>query len=157
MPIQQLISPQRVLPSVAVPSKQRLLEALSSLLGEGHPEVDVKVVLESLLKREQLGSTGFGDGVALPHGRLKGLTQAIGAFVTLEQEIDYDSLDRKPVRMAFALLVPDNAAQEHLQWLRELAMIFSNKNVRDHLLHAKTSEEMYRTLTAPRNEGSSSA
>lgn len=147
MPIQQLISIQRVAPCVVASDKKRLLETLSALLGTGEPDVDVSVVLDSLLKREQLGSTGFGDGVALPHGRIKGLTKAIGAFVTLEHEIDYDSLDRKPVRMAFALLVPDNATQEHLQWLREIAMIFSNKSTRDHLLHAKTADEMYRTLT----------
>ncbi len=146
MPIQPLISPQRVVASVSAASKQRLLETLSTLLGQGNPDLDPQVALQSMVERERLGSTGIGDGVALPHGRLKGLKQALGAFVTLEQEIDYDSLDRKPVRMAFALLVPDNATQEHLQWLRELAIIFSNKNVREHLLHAKTADEMYRTL-----------
>jgi PTS system nitrogen regulatory IIA component len=151
MPIHQLISPRRVVPAVTAASKQRLLETLSTLLGQADPDVDVQVALHAMMERERLGSTGIGDGVAIPHGRLKGLKQAIGAFVTLEHEIDYDALDRKPVRMAFALLVPDNAAQEHLQWLRELAMIFSNKNVREHLLHATSADEMYRTLIdAPR-------
>jgi len=145
MPIQQLISLRRVVPAVAAPTKQRLLETLCGLLADTD-EIDAQVALQSMIERERLGSTGIGDGVALPHGRLKGLTRAVGAFVTLEHEIDYDSLDRKPVRMAFALLVPDNATHEHLQWLRELAMIFSNKNIREHLLHAGSAEEMYRTL-----------
>ncbi len=147
MPIQYLISLQRVASSVSASSKKRLLEKLSTLLGEGEPEVDAHVALQSMIERERLGSTGIGDGVALPHGRLKGLKKAVGAFVTLEQEIDYDALDRKPVRMAFALLVPENTNQEHLQLLRELAAIFSNKNVRERLLHAKTPEELLRALT----------
>jgi len=150
MPIQHLLSLQRVVPSVAATSKKRLLEKLSALLGEGEPEVDVQAAFQSMIERERLGSTGIGDGVALPHGRLKGLKKAVGAFVTLEQEMDYDSLDRKPVRMAFALLVPESANQEHLQLLRELAIIFSNKGVRDMLLHAHSAEELYRTLTEPR-------
>ncbi len=147
MPIHQLISAQRVVAAVPASSKKRLLEMLSALLGEGEPEVDTQAALQCMIERERLGSTGIGDGGAIPHGRLKGLKKAVGAFVTLEHEMDYDSLDRKPVRMAFALLVPESANQEHLQLLRELAIIFSNKNVREHLLHAKTAEEMYRTLT----------
>lgn len=150
MPIQHLLSLQRVVPSVAATSKKRLLEKLSALLGEDEPEVDVQAAFQSMIERERLGSTGIGDGVALPHGRLKGLKKAVGAFVTLEQEMDYDALDRKPVRMAFALLVPESANQEHLQLLRELAIIFSNKGVRDTLLHARSAEELYRTLTEPR-------
>jgi PTS system nitrogen regulatory IIA component len=150
MPIHHLLSTRRVLPAIAAPSKQDLLQQLSTLLTQDAPSVDATAALNALATRERLGSTGVGDGVALPHGRLKGLTQAVGAFVTLEQEIDYDALDRKPVRMAFALLVPEGANQEHLQWLKELAGVFSNKTVRDHLLHAKTSDELYRLLTQPR-------
>lgn len=149
MPIHQLISLQRVLPAVAATSKKRLIEKLSSLLGEDEPDVDVQAAFHSMLERERLGSTGIGDGVALPHGRVKGLKKAVGAFVTLEEEMDYDSLDRKPVRMAFALVVPESANQEHLQLLRELAMIFSNKSVRDTLMHARTAEDLYRVLTQP--------
>jgi nitrogen PTS system EIIA component len=150
MPIQELLSTQRVLSAVATPSKQSLLERLSALLTQDQTEIDAAAALRCMTDRERLGSTGIGDGVALPHGRVKGLKRAIGAFVTLQQEIDYDALDRKPVRMAFALLVPEGANQEHLQWLRELAMVFGNKAVRENLLHATTSEELYRALTAPR-------
>jgi len=150
MSIQELLSTRRVVSAVAVPGKQGLLEKLSTLLTEDGSNVDAVAALRCMVERERLGSTGIGDGVALPHGRLKGLTRAVGAFVTLEQEIDYDALDRKPVRMAFALLVPEGANQEHLLWLRELATVFSNKSVRENLLHASTSDELYRTLTQPR-------
>jgi PTS system nitrogen regulatory IIA component len=119
---------------------------LSALLTQNAPGVDVASALRSLVEREQLGSTGIGEGVALPHGRVPGLKQAVGAFVTLEQEMDYDSLDRKPVRMAFALLVPESANDEHLKLLRDLAIVFSNKTVRRQLLHARTADELYSTL-----------
>jgi PTS system nitrogen regulatory IIA component len=147
MPIQQLISPQRVAPLISAPSKKRLLEMLSVMLSEGAPEITIDAALVSLIERENLGSTGVGEGVALPHGRLKGLTKAVGAFVTLEREVDYDALDRKPVRMAFALLVPEGANDEHLKLLRELSMVFSKKKAREHLLHAKTADELYRALS----------
>jgi len=147
MHIQELISPRRVSLSLPATSKKRLLERLSTLLCEGAPDVDVQAAFQSLIERERLGSTGIGEGVALPHGRLKGLTQAVGAFATLAQEMDYDALDRKPVRMAFALLVPEKATDEHLQILAQLARLFSDKRVRERLLEAKTPDEVYNRLT----------
>ena len=147
MQIQQIVSPGRIVLSLPAANKDQLLEKLSTLLGEGAPEVDTQVALRSLIKCEQLGSTGIGDGVALPHGRLKDLKQAVGAFVTLEQGIDYGALDRKPVRMAFALLLPEGPNQEYLLLLRDLAVLFSNKLVRENLLHAGSVEELYSALT----------
>jgi PTS system nitrogen regulatory IIA component len=150
MTIHHLLSTGRVVPAVAVANKQDLLQRLSTLLTQDTSVLNAGAALDALMTRERLGSTGIGDGVALPHGRVKGLAQAVGAFVTLEQEIDYDALDRKPVRMAFALLVPEGANQEHLQWLKELAGVFGNKTAREHLSHAKTPDELYRLLTQPR-------
>lgn len=149
MRIQEIISPKRVTVSVPVSSKKRLLEKLSALLGEDQSEVNVQAAFQSLIERERLGSTGIGEGVALPHGRLKGLKRAVGAFVTLEREMDYDAIDHKPVKMAFALLVPENANEEHLKLLAELAELFHKSEVRRQLLQAKTPEELYRRLTQP--------
>lgn len=148
MRIQEILSPQRVTVRLPCHTKKRLLEKLSALLSEGEPEVDVHAAFQSLFERERLGSTGIGEGVALPHGRLKGLKKAVGAFATLETEMDYESLDRKPVRMAFALLVPEHASEEHLKLLATLADIFHKKEVRQQLLEAKTPEELYRRLTS---------
>ncbi|OGI48977.1 MAG: PTS IIA-like nitrogen-regulatory protein PtsN [Candidatus Muproteobacteria bacterium RBG_16_65_34] len=147
MRIHELLSPQRIQPSLPAASKKRLLERLSFLLGAGDPDVDVHAAFQSLIERERLGSTGIGEGVALPHGRLKGLKKAVGAFVTLEHAMDYDAIDRKPVKMAFALLVPEEATEEHLRILAELAGIFSNKETRRHLLEAKSADELFRELT----------
>lgn len=128
-------------------SKKRLLEKISALLHEDEPELDETAAFQSLIERERLGSTGIGDGVALPHGRLKGLTKAVGAFATLEQEMDYDAVDKKPVKMVFALLVPENADEEHLKILAQLASIFSKQEMREKLLRARNDKEIYEYLT----------
>ena len=128
-------------------SKKRLLEKISALLHEDEPELDETAAFQSLIERERLGSTGIGDGVALPHGRLKGLTKAVGAFAILEQEMDYDAVDKKPVKMVFALLVPENADEEHLRILAQLAGIFSKQEMREKLLRARNDKEIYEYLT----------
>lgn len=147
MSIEQLLSQRRVTLAMPAPSKQRLLENLCGLLRADGSELDGHQMLEALLARERLGSTGIGEGVALPHGRVPGLTRAVGAFATLERAMDYDAIDRKPVVMAFALLVPENAAQEHLRILSELAGLFSNKSWRRALLEAKNQQDLYLRLT----------
>lgn len=145
--IQQILSEPRVSLALPAPSKQQLMESMCALLRAGDAEIDERDALEALLARERLGSTGIGDGVALPHGRVKGLARAIGAFATLERAMDYDAIDRKPVVMAFALLVPESAAQEHLRILSELAALFSNKLWRRALIEARTRQELYLRLT----------
>jgi len=147
MHIHDLITPQRVTTSLPASSKKRLLEKLSNLLGEGEPELDEYAAFQALIERERLGSTGIGNGVALPHGRVKGLQHPVGAFATLDHEMDYDSIDHKPVTMVFALLVPENATEEHLQILASLAGLFRDKHLRDELLHAKNPEELYSCLS----------
>lgn len=147
MSIQQLLSERRVSLALPAPSKQQLLESLSKLLHADAIGVDEHQVLEALMARERMGSTGIGEGVALPHGRVPGLAHAVGAFVTLDHAMDYDAIDRKPVVMAFALLVPANATQEHLRILSELAGLFSNKPWRRALLEAKNQHDLYQRLT----------
>ncbi len=155
MRIEEILSPQRVTVGLPCKTKKRLLEMLSTLLGEDEPAVDVNAAFQSLFERERLGSTGIGEGVALPHGRLKGLKKAVGAFATLENAMDYEAVDRKPVNMAFALLVPEEANEEHLKLLAALANLFHRKEVREQLLAAKTPEELYRRLAASsRGDGS---
>lgn len=129
-------------------SKKRLLEKLSELMHSDAPDLDENAAFQSLLDRERLGSTGIGHGVALPHGRLKGLSRAIGAFATLEKEVDYDSIDHEPIKMVFALLVPEQATEDHLQLLANIANVLNNTETRTLILHAKNKDEIYRYLTA---------
>jgi len=148
MLIQELISPECVEISMPATSKKRLLEQLSGLMRSDEPDFDENAAFQSLLDRERLGSTGIGHGVALPHGRLKGLTKAIGAFATLKDEVDYDSIDHEPIKMVFALLVPEHATEDHLQLLARIASVLNNDAVRDKILRAKSKDEIYQYLTA---------
>ncbi len=141
--LHDLISPERVSLSISASSKKRLLEKISELLGDAVAGLDGRATFQSLIDRERLGSTGVGNGVALPHGRLKGLDRAVGACIILKDEMDYDSIDSKPVKIVFALLVPEQATEEHLQLLAQLARILGDKENREQLLNAKQSDEVY--------------
>lgn len=148
MHIHELVTPQRVTLSMPASSKKRLLEKISELLGAGGDSgLTEEAAFQALIERERLGSTGIGEGVALPHGRVKGLKHAVGAFATLAHEMDYDAIDQKPVNMVFALLVPENANSEHLHILAELAGLFSKKEIRQKLIRAKNPQELYSNLT----------
>lgn len=155
MYIQDLLSPRRVSLGVAAASKKRLFEQIASLLHEGAAALDTRQATGALLDRERLGPTGIGAGVALPHGRVKGLKSAVGAFCTLQRALDYDAIDQKPVTMVFALLVPEDASDEHLKILAELAGLFSNRAWRERLLAARTREELYDRLTQPLSDAAS--
>lgn len=155
MYIQNLLSRQRVSLSLPAPTKEQLFDQVGALLGLGADDLDVDHASAALRAREQLGSTGIGSGVALPHGRVKGLTAAVGAFCTLRGALDYDAIDQKPVNMVFALLVPEEASDEHLKILAELASLFCNKAWRERLLQANSSEELYDRLTHPLSDSDS--
>lgn len=117
-------------------SKKRALEEMGRLLATIAPDLTQDKVFDHLLERERLGSTGLGHGVALPHARIKGLTQACGALIQLDGGIDYDAIDGRPVDLIFGLLVPHDATQEHLQLLATLASLFSNEDFRSQLRKA---------------------
>lgn len=99
-----------------------------------------KLVVDALLQREKLGSTGLGQGVAIPHGRIKGLKEAMGGFIRMANPIYFDAPDGKPVNLLFFMLVPAQANESHLQMLSELAQMFSDRVFRDALLSAGDAE-----------------
>jgi len=143
MEIKQLLPVERIVYGVSVSSKKRALEAVSNLLAEatevGLSEIDI---FDGLIARERLGSTGLGHGVAIPHGRFKGINQAIAAFIKFEQGIDFDAIDGEPVDLVFALMVPEESTEEHLQLLASLAEMFSDASFREHLRHSESSAEI---------------
>jgi len=116
-------------------SKKRVFEQ-AGLLFENHLGIARSVVFDSLFARERLGSTGLGQGIAIPHGRIKGLKQAAGAFMRLHEAVPFESPDGRPVQLLFVLLVPEQATEEHLQILSELAQRFSDPAFRDALMAA---------------------
>lgn len=127
-------------------SKKRAFEQ-AGLLFENHHGLARSIVFDSLFARERLGSTALGQGVAVPHGRVKGLDQALAAFLRLAQPIQFDAPDGQPVSMLLCLLVPETATQQHLDILAELAQLMSNKPLRDALATEADATAVHRMLT----------
>jgi PTS system nitrogen regulatory IIA component len=142
------ITETRIARALELSSKKRLLEALAQLLASEHPGLSPDTVFERLLERERLGSTGLGHGIALPHARVREVKEALGAFVTTAEGVDYDAMDGEPVDLAFALLVPEDATEEHLQLLAQLAGLFSDPKVRKRLRDADSAAAILRIFSA---------
>lgn len=132
-----LLAPERVLCAAPIGSKKRALEQLTGLLLRGEPslspEVDFDAVYSHLLERERLGSTALGGGVAIPHARLPKLRAPRAAFLSLQAPLEFDALDGMPITLLFALLIPEQANDLHLQLLAQLAGILSNTDLLDQL------------------------
>jgi len=144
--ITDLLRLPQVLLDLDVASKKRVFERVG-LLFENSIEVSRSVVFDSLFNRERLGSTALGHGIAIPHGRVKGLKQASCAFVRTKNPIPFDAPDGKPVTLIFVILVPEHATEYHLQILSELAQMFSEDSMRSALKTCETPEAAYNLLT----------
>src|SRR3954464_3397099 len=143
----KLLSPSHVLLDLQASSKKRLFEQ-AGLLFENHDGIGRSQVFDSLFAREKLGSTGLGQGVAIPHGRIKGLKDALCAFLRLAQAGPFDAPDGNPVNLAFVLLVPEQATEKHLQILSELAQMFSDKTLREAMGRADDAAALHALITA---------
>ena len=143
----KLLNPAHVLVDLAASSKKRLFEQ-AGLLFENHHGLGRSLVFDSLFARERLGSTGLGQGVAIPHGRIKGLKEALGAFIRLAQPVPFDAPDGNPVSLVFVLLVPEKATEKHLQILSELAQMFCDKALRESMLRAADVATLHELITA---------
>ena len=144
--ISKILPLGNVLCDLGAGSKQELFEALG-LLFENRQQIPRKKVVDSLATREKLGSTGLGQGVAIPHGRIKGLHETTGAFVKLKAPIPFEAPDSQPVGLLFVLLVPAQATDMHLQILGELAQMFSDRKLREHLQASLDPAEIHRLLS----------
>ena len=140
-PIAQLLTPSSIALDIDVDSKARLFDEAGALF-ERSAGLSHSTVSSSLAAREKLGSTGLGQGIAIPHGRIKGLAKATGAFIRLTRPIAFDAPDGKPVAQLFILLVPEHATEEHLQLLSELAQMFSERSFRDKLATASNAADL---------------
>jgi PTS system nitrogen regulatory IIA component len=134
-PLSNILSVSQVLLDLEAGSKKRVFEQ-AGMLFETHLGIARAVVFDSLFAREKLGSTGLGQGIAIPHGRIKGLKHAAGAFIRLTTPVPFDSPDGRPVNLLFVLLVPEQATEQHLQILSELAQRFAERPFRESLLTA---------------------
>jgi PTS system nitrogen regulatory IIA component len=141
-PFSALIPPANVVIDVAVTSKKRLFEQ-AGLLFENNHGVERGKVFDSLFARERLGSTGLGEGVAIPHGRIKGLRETLAAVMRLSEPLSFDAPDGQPVRLLVFLLVPEHATEEHLELLSSLAEMLSESSMRQTLLGAAGAPELH--------------
>jgi PTS system nitrogen regulatory IIA component len=145
--IAKLLPPSNILLDLDVTSKKRMFEQ-AGLLFENNQGVARSLVFDSLFARERLGSTGLGQGVAIPHGRIKGLKEAVGAFVRLARPVAFDAPDGKPVHLVFILLVPEQATEQHLNILSELAQMLGDRELRDKLATDTDASLLHQHITA---------
>lgn len=143
MMIDDLLSAERVQLDTRASSKKRTLERISELLATADEQLVPSAIFSSILGRERLGSTGIGHGIALPHGRIQGIEDSVGAFMRLATPVAYDSSDGEPVDLVFGLLVPDRCAEKHLNLLAGLAELFSRTEVCDDLRQADSASALF--------------
>ena len=146
MNIQALVSLDRTECAVQCNSKKRILEIISGIAAKNNADIDEATVLSALMARERMGSTGIGNGIALPHGRLAGLEKVIAIVVTTTPAINFDAIDNKPVDIFFTLLVPQEQTDGHLQTLAMVAGKLSDKETIKSIRKADTSDDIIRAL-----------
>lgn len=145
MEISEILSEDMVLANVEAENKRSLLEKLSSYVAEKE-NMDKNPIFEAILERENLGSTGYGDGVAFPHARIDGLNKVITVFARLDKGVDYDSLDSHPVDLVAFLLSPEKSGEDHLRALAVMSRVLKDEETCRQIRTAKSSHEIYLAL-----------
>jgi nitrogen PTS system EIIA component len=148
MQIADLLSPDGVLPSLKVKDKKHLLAQLADKASQ-LTQVTERRIVETLTERERLGTTGVGQGIAIPHGRLPDINKIVGVFARLDSPIEYEAVDNQPVDLVFMLLAPEGAGADHLKALARVSRLLRNQAACDKLRKATTSEALYAILTEP--------
>ena len=148
MPLADLVAPNAVVPSLKVNSKKQALQELAANAADlcGQNE---RVIFEILLQREKLGSTGVGNGIAIPHGKLPKLNKLFGLFARLERPIDFEALDGQPVDLVFLLLAPEGAGADHLKALARVARLLRDSETARKLRQSRDAEALYAVLAMP--------
>ncbi len=146
MEIKDILHPDCTLCAVQGSSKKKVLELISQIANQHLIDIDQATILASLTCREKMGSTGIGNGIALPHGRLRDLENVVAIVVTTVNSIDYDAIDNAPVDIFFAILVPEDKASEHLGTLSAIAFKLNNKATLEKMRKAKTDQELYEAI-----------
>jgi len=149
MDISDLITPEGVICPLKVTSKKQALQALARQAAK-ITDLDERVIFDTLLERERLGSTGVGNGIAIPHGRLAGLTALHGVFATLARPIHFDAVDDQPVDLMFLLLAPESAGADHLKALARVSRLLRDRAMCEKLRGADRPEGVYGLLTSHR-------
>ena len=145
MPLTDLVTPNAVIPALKVNGKKQALQEIAAKAAALTGQSD-KAILEILLQREKLGSTGVGNGVAIPHGKLGKLGKVFGLFARLDRAIDFEALDGQPVDLVFLLLAPEGAGADHLKALARVARLLRDPEVAKKLRDSRDAEAIYAVL-----------
>jgi PTS system nitrogen regulatory IIA component len=146
--LNEILTPERTICRAPGVSKKRLFETMARVISDDQPSLVYEQVFAQLIAREKLGSTGLGQGIAIPHCRVDACLQPLGTLVSLEQPIDFDAPDDQSVDLLFALLVPGEAHQQHLDILANVARLFSQGNFCQQLRAAKDDEALFTVATS---------
>ena len=150
MEITDLLAPEAVIPNLKVQGKKQLLQELAKA-ASGFTGVPERRIFETLFERERLGSTGMGQGIAIPHGRLAGLTRIVGVFARLDNPIVYEAVDNQPVDLVFLLLAPEDAGADHLKALARVSRVLRNQSTCEKLRATPKPEALFALLTEKTN------
>jgi PTS system nitrogen regulatory IIA component len=148
MDLSDLLKPEAILPSLHVQSKKQLLQEVSTVAAR-LTGLSEREIFDTLLQRERLGSTGVGQGVAIPHGKSAALTNLVGVFARLARPVEFEAVDDQPVDLVFVLLAPEGAGADHLKALARIARILREPVMADKLRGAENADAIYAILTSP--------
>jgi nitrogen PTS system EIIA component len=152
MKITDMLKREFVLEQLKAGNKRDALTELAGVFALGRIKVDSEAMLHVLLERERLGSTGIGDGIAIPHGKLPGLEEMVVSFGRSREGIAFEAMDGKPVHLFFLLMAPENSAGQHLKALAKISRMLKDANFRKSLLEAKMHEDLFRIIAAKDDE-----
>ncbi len=146
MKLSDILKPGLIVPDLKAQDKKGVLEELAQIITQQEPSLSKGSLLQVLLERERLGSTGIGDGIALPHGKLKELDHLCISFGRSAKGLDFDSIDEKPAYVFFLLLAPENSAGVHLKALAKISRMLKDGNFRRRLMGAQSGQEIYEMI-----------
>jgi nitrogen PTS system EIIA component len=146
MKLLDILPKKSIVPNLKGRTKKQVLEELIDALLKEKPELDRERLMAVLLERERLGSTGIGDGIAIPHGKMKDLDQLVLTFGKSADGVDFESMDGKPVHLFFLLVAPENCTGIHLRALARIARLLKNAPVRKRLVSVDTQDEIYAAI-----------
>ena len=146
MKITDILDESSIIQDLRSTSKKGILEELSSVLVERGKLPDRDKVVEVLLEREKLGSTGIGDGIAIPHGKMKGIKELVTSFGRSITGVDFESIDNKPTHLFFLLVAPENSAGIHLKALARISRLLKDSSFRNRLMEARDRQDLFRII-----------
>lgn len=148
MPLNDLVAPAAIIPALKVNNKKQVLQELAAKAAELSGQNE-RAIFDVLLQREKLGSTGVGNGIAIPHGKLPRLSKLFGLFARLDRPVDFEALDGQPVDLVFLLLAPEGAGADHLKALARIARLLRSPDIASKLRESRDAETLYAVLAMP--------